>query len=151
MQTFLPYADFERSAIALDNKRLQKQIVECKQILMTICGSSNGWRNHPAIRQWIGFDGALAEYAIECCDEHIKRGYRTGLRPWFMDIWQNKPIEYPPWLGYEPFHSMHRSVLLAKNYDWYWQFGWSEQPAVKNEKGSYPYLWPSKMEIFKNK
>lgn len=32
-QTFLPYKDFEKCASALDNKRLYKQIVECKQIL----------------------------------------------------------------------------------------------------------------------
>jgi len=33
MQTFLPYPDFERSARALDLKRLGKQRVECIQVL----------------------------------------------------------------------------------------------------------------------
>ena len=32
MQTFLPYADFKRSAESLDNKRLGKQRVEAMQI-----------------------------------------------------------------------------------------------------------------------
>jgi hypothetical protein len=33
MQTFLPYKDFDLSAKALDNKRLNKQILEGYQIL----------------------------------------------------------------------------------------------------------------------
>lgn len=36
MQTFLPYPDFELSVRALDNRRLGKQRVEAKQILLTL-------------------------------------------------------------------------------------------------------------------
>ena len=41
MQTFLPYADFERSLRALDPKRLGKQRVECIQVLrgLTVPGT----------------------------------------------------------------------------------------------------------------
>ena len=36
MQTFLPYADFERSAKSLDYKRLGKQRVEAMQLIKAI-------------------------------------------------------------------------------------------------------------------
>ena len=36
MQTFLPFADFRKSAAALDNARLGKQRVECLQILRAL-------------------------------------------------------------------------------------------------------------------
>lgn len=47
----------------------------------------------------------------------------------------------PPWLGNKQFHSAHRAILLAKNYDWYKQFGWAEKPAEK-VNGKWPYVWP---------
>lgn len=39
MQTFLPYADFERSARTLDLKRLGKQRVECIQVVRGLAGA----------------------------------------------------------------------------------------------------------------
>ena len=36
MQTFLPYPDFAKSAMCLDNKRLGKQRIECLQILKAL-------------------------------------------------------------------------------------------------------------------
>lgn len=48
MQTFLPYSDFALCAKVLDNKRLGKQIVECRQIMQCLLGLREGWRNHPA-------------------------------------------------------------------------------------------------------
>lgn len=41
MQTFLPYADFQKSANILDKKRCWKQVVETKQILNLLLHRSN--------------------------------------------------------------------------------------------------------------
>jgi hypothetical protein len=49
MQTFLPYPDFTASARALDNKRLNEQIIEAAQIARVIMGQSDGWANHPCV------------------------------------------------------------------------------------------------------
>lgn len=55
MQTFLPYPDFERSAAALDYRRLGKQRIEAYQILQTLQNpEQRSWRNHPAVRMWRG-------------------------------------------------------------------------------------------------
>lgn len=57
MQTFLPYADFDESARALDPKRLGNQVY--RECLTLIRG---GWPNHPASRMWRGYECALACY-----------------------------------------------------------------------------------------
>ena len=45
VQTFLPYADFERSARALDRKRLGKQRVETIQVVRALTRPGYGWAN----------------------------------------------------------------------------------------------------------
>jgi len=52
MQTFLPHSTYAKCAQSLDNKRLNKQILEGYQILNVNSGMSKtgGWKNHPARR-----------------------------------------------------------------------------------------------------
>ena len=40
------------TAKALDKKRLNKQIIECGQILKAIAGESTAWKNHPATKMY---------------------------------------------------------------------------------------------------
>lgn len=79
MQTFLPFKSFVNTARTLDNKRLNKQILECYQILKVI--SSNdphaGWRNHPAVKMWRGYEKSLWNYTMCMVDEAVIRGIRT--------------------------------------------------------------------------
>lgn len=49
MQIFLPYSSPFLTAKILDKKRLNKQIIECKQIIKAIKGESNAWKNHPVV------------------------------------------------------------------------------------------------------
>ncbi len=49
MQTFLPYPDFEKSAKVLDRLRLNKQRSETLDILRTLFGDKQGWKNHPSV------------------------------------------------------------------------------------------------------
>jgi Pyrimidine dimer DNA glycosylase len=64
MQTFLPYPAMRDSLDALDNKRLNKQILETYQILKVLSGQSqsNAWRNHPAVLMWEGAENELWRY-----------------------------------------------------------------------------------------
>ena len=146
MQTFLPYQNFIESAECLDRKRLSKQRVETWQILRTLLGYSEGWKNHPAVRMWKGYEIALCFYGFAVCDEWIFRGYKDRLREKFLSILYGESKEkrlqnfdgslvFPPWLGDEAFHSSHRAALLAKDPDWYSQFGWTEEPKID-------YVWP---------
>jgi len=79
MQTFLPYQDFEEVAADLDSKRLNKQILECYQILNVLSNPSPtaGWRNHPAVKMWRGYEVALFNYAMTMVSEADARSIRT--------------------------------------------------------------------------
>ena len=147
MQTFLPQANFQKSARCLDNKRLGKQRVECKQILLAL-GVGVGdhepyesrWRNHPAVRMWAGHELQLVAYSVLVCRTWRERGFKDNLLPEFMAVYdQLRPLaetnKYPPWFGRKNLHASHRSNLLRKDYSYYRQFGWEESIDL-------PYIWP---------
>jgi len=79
MQTFLPYKDFTKSAEALDNKRLNKQVLEGYQILKVLNNPDPraGWRNHPAVKMWRGHEHGLWDYIMAMVDVATKRGIKT--------------------------------------------------------------------------
>ena len=43
-------------------------------------------------------------------------------------------MKLPVWLGKEEFHASHRANLLRKDYEFYSQYGWTED-------SSNPYVW----------
>lgn len=138
MQTFLPYADFKKSASCLDDQRLNRQIMEAKIIYDIIIENRarGGWVSHPATRMWRGYPEALALYINACLDEwkiNRKRHHSYDNIHIDKDI---KDIKLPPWLGKEEFHASHRSNLLRKDAFYYEQFGWVEGPGL-------PYVWPA--------
>ena len=149
MQTFLPLPSFRASARCLDNKRLGKQRVECKQILLCLgvpVGAHNkrgAWQNHPAVKMWLGFETALTVYAIVTCREWLARGFNDNLTPEFEAVYAQlrqtiEYNEYPPWFGNKNFHASHRANLLRKDFAHYRQFGWQEPIDL-------PYIWPTKI------
>ena len=79
MQTFLPYGDYEASAQTLDNKRLNKQILEGYQILKVLSNASpsGAWRNHPAVLMWKGAEHELNAYLDHMIYEANWRGIKT--------------------------------------------------------------------------
>ena len=133
MQTFLPYANFEKTAQCLDYKRLGKQRVEAWQIYQIVSGkrTKGGWINHPAVTMWRGFPNLLAYYYNDILDEWVKRGYRNNMEY----IICPPSVTEPFWLGDKDFHSSHRSNLLRKYSEYYSQFDWSEDD-------SQEYFWP---------
>jgi hypothetical protein len=146
MQTFLPLPGYMRSARALDNKRLGKQRVECKQIAralgVPVGGSTGamGWRHHPAVQMWRGYEYSLLCYAIAVCHEWRSRGFRDSLLDQFLesaaDAYSADKCQRPPFVGNDRFHASHRSNLLRKDPAHYGQLGWAEPDSL-------PYVWPS--------
>lgn len=135
MQTFLPYADFELSAAALDNKRLGKQRVETLQILKALTLPEYGWKNHPATKMWTGHTNALVEYGLAVCREWKSRGFKDTCYEKICDFRRGWSVVKPTWLGDERVHSSHRSNLLRKDDTHYSQFGWVES-------NDLDYYWP---------
>ena len=75
MQTFLPYADFARSAEVLDTRRLGKQRVEVIQIVRALTVPGYAWASHPAVLMWKGHEEALGRYGLAMCDQWLLRGF----------------------------------------------------------------------------
>ena len=147
MQTFLPYESFYKSARCLDNRRLGKQRVECKQILLALTQENYGWKNHPATKMWRDSTLALGAYGMAVCNVWRERGFKDSLLP-FFESWapgRNSPLwqceDWSPEWRYEPIaeqvYASHRSNLLRKDPEWYGQFGWAEPDNL-------PYVWPVK-------
>jgi hypothetical protein len=134
MQTFLPYADFAASARCLDDVRLGKQRVEAFQIVRTLDEVTRGWRHHPAVKMWRGYEGSLVEYGLVVCREWLARGRADTVHDKLMTH-ARATTSAPPWLGDEALHASHRSNLLRKDPQWYGRFGWSEPDDL-------PYVWP---------
>lgn len=134
MQTFLPLPSFKKSAEVLDYKRLGNQRNEAKLCYEIITHKRVGgrWKGHPCVKMWAPYPNALALYFNEICKAWENSGYINNIAR--LPINQNT-LKFPPWLGHPDFHSSHRAALLYKNYEWYSQFGWCEQPELK-------YLWP---------
>src|SRR5690242_8776248 len=126
MQTFLPYPEFARTAGCLDMRRLGKQRVEALQVLRGLTVAGYGWRHHPAVRMWTGYEEALVRYGLEICAAWCATGRAdTCANSMRADLAAACGIDVvrsqaalsaaaglPPWLGREDVHRSHRSALL---------------------------------------
>ena len=132
MQTFVPYPDMRRSAEVLDDKRLGKQRVEALQIIRALTYETYGWKHHPAVLMWQGYEEALGAYARAIIEEWAKRGYAdTCAATIAKDLAQakventrteaqlTKANKLPPWWGDDRVHASHRRALLRKDPDHY--------------------------------
>lgn len=132
MQTFLPYASFEKTMGCLDDRRLGNQVY--RECLTLIRG---GWENHPASKMWVGHFHHLALYGLAGLQELKRRGrhypHHVVTFMEFLDTFaDNGP---PPWLGNRRFHRAHQSNLVRKDPDHYRQF-------FPNVPDNLPYVWP---------
>lgn len=133
MQTFLPYPNLKKSLKSLDNKRLGKQRVEAFQILNILLGRTDkkGWKNHPAVRMWKGYENALKLYLNKSIKLWTSKGYKNTMK---LEVISGKII-FPSWFGNEKFHKSHRSNLLRKKKEHYLKLGWKEPQNLD-------YVWP---------
>jgi len=112
MQTFLHERDYTRAARHLDSRRLNKQIVECKQILGAIRGQT-AWSHHPIVRMWHDWPENLVAYAQCMCYEYKQRyDHDHSLMLWFAAQYADNATK-PPWL-IEPLIDSHQSALVYK-------------------------------------
>ena len=131
LQTFLPHGpDFEATARSLDRQRLLKQRVETLQIINALAGRSAGWRNHPATRQWSGYEGTLMKYQEAVCAEVVKRGYRDTCLMKTRDVlgdFSDALGSKPPFLDDRRLMITHRASLYRKLPEHYPQFKHEDQ------------------------
>jgi Pyrimidine dimer DNA glycosylase len=137
MQTFLPSSNAITTAKWLDNKRLNKQILECYQILNVLSGKSKtgGWRNHPAVLMWKGYERGLWQYVQAMVREARQRGIRTEnnesnlnrLKEMCWDTWGSNPPEF--WNDTNKLMRItttHKANLFDKDPIFYAKFGYAK-------------------------
>jgi hypothetical protein len=148
VQTFLPYADFERSARTLDLRRLGKQRVETIQVVRALTRPGYGWANHPAVLMWKGFEEALGRYGFTCCEVWTELGFgdtcaltiatdlsAAGVCTVRTQSQLAAARALPTWLGDEAMHRSHQSALLRKDPQHY-------RPLFPGTPDDLPYVWP---------
>jgi hypothetical protein len=145
VQTFLPYASFERSAQVLDQARLGKQRVEVLQVLRALELPDYGWANHPAVLMWRGRTPALVVYGLTCVRAWTARGHADSTAPQIAEFAPEaagldqealrRAGLLPSWLGDGALHLSHRSALLRKDPARY-------RAVFGDVPDDLPYLWP---------
>ncbi|GAB2773837.1 MSMEG_6728 family protein [Terrabacter koreensis] len=152
MQTFVPYADFARTAGVLDTKRLGKQRVEVIQIVRALTVAGYAWASHPAVLMWKGFEEALGSYGLAMCDEWLGRGFgdtcAATIRADLATAGVTRLRDYdslasdgalPPWLADEEVQRSHRSALVRKDPAHY-------AAVFPDVPPDLPYVWPVRSE-----
>ena len=159
MQTFLPQSDYNVSATILDSKRLNKQILEGYQILNVLSGRSKtgGWRNHPAVLMWKGYERGLWQYIQAMVAEAKSRGIKTenneaNLNNLKDQCWKDWGEEVPDY--FQDSNKMlrivttHRANLFKKDPLYYVSFQYAinsinNVPCCPDRKEPCKYYWPT--------
>jgi hypothetical protein len=159
MQTFLPQSDYSVSATILDNKRLNKQILEGYQILNVLSGRSKtgGWRNHPAVLMWKGYERGLWNYIQAMIKEAKNRGIKTknnesnlnNLKDQCWEDWGNiVPSYFKDPNKMIRIVTTHRANLFKKDSLYYAPFQYAvssinNTPCCPDKKEPCKYYWPT--------
>lgn len=136
MNTFLPFACFNKSVKVLDYRRLGKQRAEVKQILLALENPNSGWSKHPAVLMWKGYESALRYYGDYIITEWVNRGYINNMKPFASEFLMSMYlIDLPPWFGDKDFHLSHQSNLVRKDPEYYKKY-------FKDVSNNLVYVWP---------
>lgn len=130
MQVFLSEYTFAEAAEVLDTKRLVKQLLEGRQIMTVLAGESAGWKNHPAVKMFAGYERTLYSYLYAIKDEMKARGYKWEnnwevIQNTYMKYFLHGPQEAPKWMSNDKFDRVvitHRGRLFAKAPELYPQY-----------------------------
>lgn len=148
MQTFVPFPDLVMSAQALDSKRLNKQLLEGRQIygILTSGKRTGAWVNHPAVKMWRNYDNGLYAYLEAVKDECVLRGIQTQknweaiteLHEWNWNRGSNTVM--PTWWNDERVHESHRNNLYVKDSEYYHDFYDAKRVTCCDRCN---YFWPT--------
>lgn len=153
MQTFLPYYLYLNCAEVLDNKRLNKQRIECFQIY-TAYQTGGSWANHPATRMWANKHEKLSatfyRYWHRICDECDHRGFQDSknLERLSHQLQTETAIDKDlPWWQEDPDHYYaiaytHAINLLWKDPAYYRNIFKCGMDGISSHLEFQEYLWP---------
>lgn len=98
----------------MDKLRLNKQILECRQILDALNGAK-AWSNHPCVLQYRGYEGWLQDY-IKCLEFYVRGNVQMS------SAWSILANDIrPDWHSQEYYDQMKRR-LYTKDKEHYKQW-----------------------------
>ena len=114
MQVFIVGSPLE-TAMALDKRRLNKQIIECRQILDALNGAK-AWSNHPCVLQYEGYERWLECYK-KCFEAYIKGDLlEAKIQSQYACDW------YKPDWHYRGYYDQMKRRLYTKDKEHYKQW-----------------------------
>ena len=143
MQVFIIGSPLD-TAVALDRRRLNKQIIECRQILNAIDGKTKSWANHPCTIQYREYRDWLEVY-LTCLEYYVE--YLKGDKNIILDAYVASEIcvlTKPNFHTQEYFDNMKKR-LYTKDHSHYKQF------EVLGESYENWYWVDNKWKIYKQK
>ena len=140
MQVFVPYKEPLMVAKCLDTRRLNKQVIECGQIIDAIEGKGKGWFNHPIVKMykkylgWLKlYSNCMSAYLNFICNGSIFMSAWGGDARFFIDCattFNNSANKYTPPFLTDVFCDQHKRRLYTKDpvfYKVFAQYGTSEE------------------------
>lgn len=98
-----------------------------------------GWRTHPVVLMWKGFEAALGAYQDAVCQSWTQRGFNDTCAAKTSGLLAAsglpRAVVLPPWFGNESLHRSHQSNLIRKDPAVYA----AHFPGVPDD---LPYVWP---------
>lgn len=116
MQVFIVGTPYE-TAEALDARRINKQIIENKQIMDAILGTGKGWFNHPVVKSYKNHFKWLYYYNL--CLFWYQRGCKDMAKKM-----SEQAMAFKPNFHTEAYFNQMKRRLYTKNNQYYSQ--WSE-------------------------
>ena len=98
----------------LDKRRLRKQLLESNQILRTLVGASEAWKNHPCILQYKDHIFWLSNYN-KCLFHYINSGSNCPQVQHYNRLCE----ESKPYFHTEEFLNQMKRRLYTKDPDYY--------------------------------
>ena len=130
MQVFVPFKNPFECAKAIDPRRFNKQILECKQILKAIRGESTAWVNHPCVLMYKKHADWLQMYlnAFECFKAYMdlaKEDFDEAMILYNLakEWGDTATMIFPPFFT-DSFLEQHRRRLYTKSPMYYLK--WSD-------------------------
>lgn len=114
MQVFIVDTPFKTAQI-LDKRRLNKQIIECGQILDAIEGKTSAWSNHPCTIMYRNHVEWLSNY--RACLLHYKEGHILTALEFNKLCNQHKPNFHN-----KPYFTNMKRRLYTKDHEHYKQW-----------------------------
>lgn len=116
MQVFIVGTPYETAEV-LDLKRLNKQIIENKQIMDAILGTGRGWFNHPVVKSYKNHFQWLYHYNL--CLFWYQRGCKDMAKKM-----SEQAMAFKPNFHTEEYFNQMKRRLYSKNNQYYSQYSY---------------------------